>query len=136
MATKRDFDTEDGYQSKRVKVENGNGNSEPETNPYLAHWNDDAPSKSKFPMSPHVCFCADLDPDGSGIPLNAFKRHATTDKQARAAEDGPLNPFTGKPLSKKYMSILEKRRELPVHTQRYVVPQSPRNTEDLARMLF
>ena len=101
MATKRDFDAEDGYQAKRVKVENGNGNSSPEKNPYLAHWNDDASPKN-----------------GSGIPLNAFKRHATTDKEARAAEDGPQNPFTGKPLSSKYMSILQKRRDLPVHTQR------------------
>jgi pre-mRNA-splicing factor ATP-dependent RNA helicase DHX15/PRP43 len=89
MVSKRDFDDEDGARVKRVKTDR------PEGNPYLAHWNDDTA-------------------DG----LQSFQRHATTAKQANAAEDGPLNPFTGRALSKKYLSILRTRRDLPVHQQR------------------
>jgi pre-mRNA-splicing factor ATP-dependent RNA helicase DHX15/PRP43 len=56
--------------------------------------------------------------DNSGDLLQKFKRHGTTAKQARAAEDGPLNPFNGRQFSNKYMSILKTRRDLPVHQQR------------------
>ncbi|KAI9666800.1 MAG: DEAH-box ATP-dependent RNA helicase prp43 [Alyxoria varia] len=54
----------------------------------------------------------------SSIATESFKRHATKAKQAKEAEDGPDNPFNGKPLSDKYFSILESRRNLPVHAQR------------------
>jgi pre-mRNA-splicing factor ATP-dependent RNA helicase DHX15/PRP43 len=47
-----------------------------------------------------------------------MRRHQTTAKEANAAEDGPLNPFTGKNLSNNYFGILKKRRDLPVHQQR------------------
>ncbi|CAI6243729.1 unnamed protein product [Periconia digitata] len=104
MATKREFDNEDGYQAKRVKTENGNGKVDAANNPYLAHWNEDSSYQNDF--------------SGSGDLLTKFTRHATTAKQARTAEDGPQNPFTGRGLSDKYMSILKKRRELPVNTQR------------------
>ncbi|ORY13549.1 P-loop containing nucleoside triphosphate hydrolase protein, partial [Clohesyomyces aquaticus] len=90
-----DFD-EDSSRVKRVKVEsNGYAKTDAADNPYLAHWHD-------------------AQSDG----LYSFKRHATTAKAARVAEDGPSNPFTAKNLSQKYMSILHKRRELPVHSQR------------------
>ena len=52
--------------------------------------------------------------------LTSFTRHQTTAKQAYKAEDGPDNPFTGGPLSQKYFDILETRRNLPVHKQRYI----------------
>jgi pre-mRNA-splicing factor ATP-dependent RNA helicase DHX15/PRP43 len=99
MMTKRESADDDSARVKRVKTENGDVKQE--SNPYLSHWNDDAPVKS----------------EASG--LADFKRHATTAKQAQAAEDGPNNPFTGKPLSSKYMSILRGRRDLPVQQQRY-----------------
>jgi hypothetical protein len=53
-------------------------------------------------------------------PLRDFRKRNTTAKQARKAEEGPTNPFTLQPLSTTYFDILKKRRELPVHAQRYV----------------
>ena len=52
-------------------------------------------------------------------PLRDFKKRATTAAQAAKAEDGPDNPFTLRPLSRNYFDILKKRRDLPVHAQRY-----------------
>ncbi|KAF2463402.1 P-loop containing nucleoside triphosphate hydrolase protein [Lindgomyces ingoldianus] len=96
-----DFE-EDISRVKRVKVEqNGYSKTDPANNPYLAHWADD----------PHT-------PESQAHRLYSFQRHATTAKAARAAEDGPINPFTGRTLTGKYMSILHKRRDLPVHAQR------------------
>src|SRR5690242_3179597 len=90
MTVKRES-ADEHRDAKRVKTET-------ESNPYLSHWNE-AAVKSE---------------DG----LAGFTRHATTSKQTMAAEDGPTNPFTGRPLSSKYMSILKTRRGLPVHQQR------------------
>lgn len=92
---KREFDDDDKARVKRVKTEAN------ESNPYLAHWNDDMPATK-------------------GEGLEGFVKHATTAKQASLAEDGPNNAFTGRPLSTKYMSILKQRRGLPVHQQRCV----------------
>ncbi|KAK6200436.1 P-loop containing nucleoside triphosphate hydrolase protein [Scheffersomyces amazonensis] len=50
--------------------------------------------------------------------FSKFKRHETTAEQAEALENGHENPFTGKPFSQKYFSILKGRRDLPVHAQR------------------
>ena len=97
MTVKRESDDDDRG-TKRVKTEASNGDVKHENNPYLSHWNDST-VKSE---------------DG----LAGFKRHATTSKQTMAAENGPNNPFTGRPLSSKYMSILKTRRDLPVHQQR------------------
>jgi pre-mRNA-splicing factor ATP-dependent RNA helicase DHX15/PRP43 len=106
MSSKREHNDDDSARVKRVKVEgNGDGKMDPAANnPYLAHWNDDKPAKSEY--------------NGSNA-LADFKRHATTSKQAQHAEDGPNNAFTGRPLSSRYMGILKKRRDLPVHQQRY-----------------
>ena len=60
--------------------------------------------------------------NGTTIQSNALvrlPRHATTAAMAMKAENGPNNPFTGKPLSKQYFDILKTRRNLPVHAQRY-----------------
>lgn len=54
----------------------------------------------------------------TGTTLANFPRHATTAAMANKAEDGPKNPFNGKPLSKQYFNILKTRRNLPVHAQR------------------
>jgi|TARA_R110002003_G_scaffold56_4_gene5085 pre-mRNA-splicing factor ATP-dependent RNA helicase DHX15/PRP43 len=109
MTIKREHNDDDSASVKRVKVEaNGGGKLDAASNPYLAHWNDEKPAlKSEY---------------GSSNALADFKRHATTSKQAQAAEDGPNNAFTGRPLSKNYMSILKKRRDLPVHQQRCAFP--------------
>ncbi|KAI5294273.1 DEAH-box ATP-dependent RNA helicase prp43 [Ascosphaera acerosa] len=76
---------------------------DPKDNPYLAHMYEDADGNGSA---------------GAAAPLARFARHKTTAKMAQAAEDGDVNPFTGKPLSKRYMSILKTRRDLPVHAQR------------------
>jgi pre-mRNA-splicing factor ATP-dependent RNA helicase DHX15/PRP43 len=104
MTVKRESDNEP-RDAKRVKMEDSNGQVKLESNPYLSHWNDDADVKGNG--------------NGNGEDSFAgFKRHATTSKQTMAAEDGPNNPFTGRPLSSKYMNILKTRRGLPVHQQR------------------
>jgi hypothetical protein len=59
-------------------------------------------------------------------PLRDFRQRQTNAKQAQKAEDGPENPFTLRPLSRTYFDILKKRRELPVHSQRYP-PPNPQN---------
>ena len=83
-------------------------------NPYLAHMQDNGDGE------------ADSNSYGNGYSngnngssiLDTFKRHATTDKDAMKAEDGPKNPFNGNQLSDRYFSILKTRRDLPVHQQR------------------
>ena len=74
-------------------------------NPYLAHM---LPDQGYLPQVAA----------GKG-PLRDFKKRQTTAKQAEKVEDGPDNPFTLRPLSRTYFDILKKRRDLPVHAQRY-----------------
>jgi len=86
----------DGSARKRFKLDENGSTS----NPYLAHQeNYMAPAKG----------------DGA---FAGITRHASTAAQARKAEEGPTNPFTGRPLSTRYFDILRKRRDLPVHTER------------------
>ncbi|GBF64165.1 ATP-dependent RNA helicase [Trichophyton mentagrophytes] len=93
-------DSENASRAKRLKT---TAELDPRSNPYLAHMyeNEDA---------------------SSGIndesPLAAFRRHETTAEMANEVESGSLNPFTGKPFSSRYVSILKTRRDLPVHQQR------------------
>lgn len=89
--------------SKRPKA----GEQDPASNPYLAHmYNEEAEYSSS---------------KGSDMIMSTFKRHNTTAEQATLAENGPMNPFNNKPLSKQYFRILETRRNLPVHQQRCVL---------------
>lgn len=93
----------DEPQTKRQKT------LDPKDNPYLAHMYEDNASNGY----------------GNGAensPLAKFERHKTTAKMARKVEDSEVNPFNGKPLSQRYMSILKTRRDLPVHAQRSVNP--------------
>ena len=80
------------------------------TNKYLAHMLPES-------YSPQVA--------ASRGALRDFRRRHTNGEQARKAEDGPENPFTLRPLGKTYFDILKKRRELPVHAQRYSSPITP-----------
>lgn len=93
---------------KRVKTSDDRpSSSDDRANPYLAHnYPDEEESYSNG------------NGNGSGGGLTGLQRHRTTAKQAAIAEDGPLNAFTGQPLSTRYMSILKTRRGLPVHSQR------------------
>lgn len=93
----------DEPQTKRQKT------LDPKDNPYLAHMYEDNASNGY----------------GNGAensPLAKFERHKTTAKMAKKVEDSEVNPFNGKPLSQRYMSILKTRRDLPVHAQRSVSP--------------
>lgn len=91
-------DSEDRSRTKRQKTLASE--TDPRSNPYLQHMYAD---------------------QGNGASTEIFdmrKRHQTTVQEARDAEDGPLNPFTGKKLSEQYFRILKTRRNLPVQTQR------------------
>lgn len=107
MSTKRS-NGEDEYQSKRQKT---NGASlDPKANPYLAHMYDDEANGYSNGYSPR--------PGRQSAPLSNITRHESTAKQAKEAEDGPVNAFTGQQLSERYYKILNTRRNLPVHSQR------------------
>jgi len=110
MAERR-HDNEDNGRAKRQKT-NG-ADMDPKANPYLAHMYEEDQGSTYS--------------NGGGRAVNkdnllaGLTRHATTAEQAKVAEDGPHNPFTGREFSKRYLSILKTRRNLPVHAQRYVV---------------
>lgn len=95
---------EAGYPSKRPKSD-----MDPAQNPYLAHMYQNEEKGRQY-----------KDSRDDGSILSTFVRHKTTSKDATRAENGPANPFNGNPLSKQYFKILETRRSLPVHQQRYV----------------
>lgn len=91
-------------------------------NPYLAHMNDDGDGSDGVGLhergsngTPHANGSGDTATSGQ---MAGWKRHATTAANAKAAEDGPSNPFNDAPLSDRYFSILRTRRDLPVHAQR------------------
>lgn len=99
--------TEDGSRPKRQKMDKTE--TDPKDNPYLAH------------------MYADEDSNGNGWDdgmaeknpaYGKLKRHQTTAKLAKDVEDSEVNPFNGQPFSNKYVSILQTRRDLPVHAQR------------------
>ncbi|EED23288.1 pre-mRNA splicing factor RNA helicase (Prp43), putative [Talaromyces stipitatus ATCC 10500] len=93
-------DSTDSSRAKRQKKDTAE--MDPRNNPYLAH------------MYP------EKNGDGSSKngPFAKFKRHQTTAALAQEAEDAEINPFTGRPFSSTYFSILKTRRDLPVHAQR------------------
>lgn len=97
----RHSDSEGGSRAKRQKM--SKPETDPRDNPYLAHMYEST------------------DGDTNGVADKAFKkmkRRQTTAAQAKKVEDGDMNPFSRQPFSSKYFSILEGRRDLPVHAQR------------------
>lgn len=106
---------------KRLKTED----NDPKMNPYLAHMyedqNDDSGYNTGYSNGNGYGNGVRLEKPnagGTGSAMANMPRHKTTADMARGAEDGPNNPYNGKPLSKKYFNILEQRRGLPVHAQR------------------
>lgn len=89
---------------------------DPKANPYLAHMYEDSVESSSYRNG----YEQPISSNGTGkiSMLTKFIRHDTTAAMAKEAEDGPNNPFSGKPLSSQYFSILKTRRNLPVHSQR------------------
>ena len=77
-------------------------------NPYLAHMAADGASNGDGDVP-------------ANSPFAGFKRRATTSQQAEKVEDMDVNPFTNKPHTTQYFNILQTRRDLPVHKQRYVL---------------
>ncbi|KAK4190325.1 putative Pre-mRNA-splicing factor ATP-dependent RNA helicase PRP43 [Podospora australis] len=101
--TKRSSVDGDAQDSKRLKTKGGDSNGKmAESNPYLAHLNEDNNNNQ----------------NGFDSPLDKLERHKTTSQQAAACEDSDLNPWTGNPHSQSYFKILKTRRDLPVSKQR------------------
>ncbi|KAK4998496.1 DEAH-box ATP-dependent RNA helicase prp43 [Elasticomyces elasticus] len=92
------------------------------TNPYLAHMYDGGENGNEYGNGYSNGYPADHKAATNGAQhstsLASFTRHATTSKDATAAENGPNNPVNGNQLSQRYFGILKTRRTLPVHVQR------------------
>ncbi|KAK2071871.1 hypothetical protein P8C59_006261 [Phyllachora maydis] len=99
-AKRPSMESDNPQHSKRMKKEGGAKDSN--YNPYLAHHYETDNQNS----------------EGWVTPLDDMKRHATTAKEAEAAEDYQVNAWTGHSHSTQYFNILKTRRDLPVHKQR------------------
>ena len=96
---------------------------DPRANPYLAHrYEESAESEGDYNGYSNGYGRPTSRANGlsNASSLARFPRHKSTAAMAKAAEDGPNNPFSGQPLSSQYFNILKTRRNLPVHQQRYV----------------
>ncbi|GKZ18092.1 DEAH-box ATP-dependent RNA helicase prp43 [Aspergillus brasiliensis] len=102
----RRSDSENGSRAKRQKMDKSE--TDPKDNPYLAHMYADNGNSNTWTDG-----TTDLHP-----AFGKMKRHQTTAALAKKVEDGDINPFNGQPFSSKYVSILQTRRDLPVHAQR------------------
>lgn len=100
-SSKRASADEDDSSRKKTRMAGEEGARAERYNPYLAHMNGYGNNESSSPFA-------------------GLERRATTAAQASKIEDLPENPWTGKPHSQQYFRILETRRDLPVHKQRYV----------------
>ena len=90
-------------------------------NPYLAHMDEQTDDTLGYSNGyGHGMKTSRMNGMSSGTTIGHFPRHETTAAMAKKAEDGPNNPFNGKPLSTQYFNILKTRRNLPVHAQRSV----------------
>lgn len=116
-------DVEENLPSKRQKISASDMN--PKANPYLAHMYEEDVDDNSYSngyangYSNGYGRTSRTNGMSGGSGLSKFPRHATTATMAKEVEDGPNNPFSGKPLSAQYFNILKTRRNLPVHAQRY-----------------
>ncbi|KAI9713589.1 MAG: DEAH-box ATP-dependent RNA helicase prp43 [Bogoriella megaspora] len=114
----RTSDSEDVSRSvKRQKIAK---DMDPAANPYLAHHFSNGSSTGNGYVEGYDSGYGSASnfKSAEGVGLAGLQRHKTTAAQAQAKENGPLNPFTKKPLSQRYFDILKVRRNLPVHAQR------------------
>ncbi|KAL2829928.1 P-loop containing nucleoside triphosphate hydrolase protein [Aspergillus cavernicola] len=102
----RRSDSENGSRAKRQKMDKSG--TDPRENPYLAHMYADTSSNGN----------SSSQADNNNSAFGKLQRHQTTAAQAKKVEDNDFNPFTNRPFSSKYFSILKTRRDLPVHAQR------------------
>ncbi len=90
-------------------------------NPYLAHMDEQKDDTLGYGNGyGHGFKSSRMNGMSTGTTIGHFPHHETTAAMAQQAEDGPNNPYNGKPLSKQYFNILKTRRNLPVHAQRSV----------------
>lgn len=115
-------DSGDSGRSKRQKT---SIDMDPKANPYLAHmYPEDQEEEDEGVDTGYGQGYGFGKPAGrmngrsNPSALVGFPRHKTSAAMAKSAEDGPNNPFNGKPLSAEYFNILKIRRNLPVHAQR------------------
>ena len=95
------------------------GAPDPKNNPYLTHHYEELAEDEGYGGYSNGYQKASFSANGfSSGTLPKMPRHGTTSAMAKKAEDGPNNPFSGRPLSSRYINILETRRNLPVHAQR------------------
>jgi len=95
--------------------------SETKYNPYLAHMDEQKDDTLGYGNGyGHGFKSSRMNGMSTGTTIGHFPHHETTAAMAKKAEDGPNNPYNGKPLSKQYFNILKTRRNLPVHAQRSV----------------
>ena len=95
--------------------------SDPKSNPYLAHMYKEEEDEEQGYNGYSNGYGRALNRTNglsNASTLARLPRHKTTAAMANKAEDGPNNPFAGKPLSTQYFNILRTRRNLPVHQQR------------------
>ena len=100
-----------GYDSTSRTKRQKMSDTDPAKNPYLAHMYEEQAASNGHRSNGA----------SRGTGLSNAKRHQSTSAMCTVAEDGPLNPFNAKPLSQQYFNILNVRRKLPVHAQRYVL---------------
>lgn len=117
MAGRR-LDSDENPSAKRQKTLSS-PDMDPRANPYLAHMYEGSPAENGY-SNGYGGGKNRTTGASQGTSLINFPRHATTPAMAMKVEDGPNNPFSGKPLSKQYFNILKTRRGLPVHAQRLV----------------
>ena len=104
----------------RAKRQKTSGEMDPSQNPYLAHmYENESTTSNGYAGSYDSGYNSNNSPHGFG--MSGLPRHKSTTAQAQKSEDGPNNPFTGQPLSRTYFDILKTRRNLPVHSQRFVI---------------
>ena len=120
MADRRP-DSDESGRSKRQKT--SSTDMDPKANPYLAHMYEEDDEDEGVNTGSGYGYgygkpAGKMNGRGVSSALARFPRHKTNAAMAKSAEDGPNNPFNGKPLSTEYFNILKTRRNLPVHAQR------------------
>jgi pre-mRNA-splicing factor ATP-dependent RNA helicase DHX15/PRP43 len=105
------FNSDQEERSRVKRQKTAASDVDPRNNPYLQHMYGGDSNGVSSGSGKHRS-------NDEESPFDSMERHKSTVQEANLAEDGPLNPFTGKQLSDQYFGILRTRRNLPVHSQR------------------